>query len=281
MQYKIGMLGAGNMAEAIAGALIRAEIVKPSDILVNDISPERLDLFQRNYAIGSVADTGKLLEQCDTIILAVKPQQLLAAVTQMIETADLAACTDRRLIISIAAGIRISKLESIVYAGLNESERDQFPIVRVMPNTPALVLAGIAGLSGNAYAAADDLALARRIFEATGQVVDVAEAELDAVTAMSGSGPAYVFYFIEAMIAAGVSLGFDQATARDLTVATMSGALKLVAETGESPTELRRKVTSPGGTTQAALELMQQGAFMETVIRAIQGAAKRSEELSR
>lgn len=269
------------MAEAIAGALIRAEIVRPADVVVNDVSPERLDVFKKKYGVGSFDAASDLLRHCDAVVLAVKPQQMPAALSQLTGGIDLAALTGRKLIISIAAGIRIQKLEAVVYADLDDSERKRFPIVRVMPNTPALVLAGMAGLCGNAYASETDLALARRIFEATGQVIAVEEAALDGVTAMSGSGPAYVFYFIEAMIEAGLALGFDHPTARQLTLATVRGALQLVEETGDSPADLRRKVTSPGGTTQAAVEIMDAGTVKETIVRAIQGAARRSEELSR
>jgi pyrroline-5-carboxylate reductase len=157
--------------------------------------------------------------------------------------------------------------------------RTRMPLIRVMPNTPALVLAGMSGMSPNRHATAEDIEITRRILEAMGQVRELPEADLDGVTALSGSGPAYVFYFIESMIKAGESLGFDLATASALTLATFEGALKLLAESGEAPAELRRKVTSPGGTTEAALRVLEDQQVDRHIVDAVTAAARRSKEL--
>lgn len=281
MKQRIGIVGAGNMGEAIAGALVRSRVIDPSDILVTDISLERLEWIRQTYAIGSMETSAELLSVCDAVVLAVKPQQLIQTVSQMISEGDLLSVKGRRLFISIAAGIRMEKLESVLYSSLGDAERSRFPVVRVMPNTPSLVLAGMAGMSGNTFATEADMGLVKTIFEAMGRVVTVKETELDALTAMSGSGPAYLFYFVEAMMAAGQSLGFDESTARELTVETFKGALRLMEDSGESPASLRCKVTSPGGTTQAALEIMENSGVGTAIRKAVQGAARRSEELSR
>jgi pyrroline-5-carboxylate reductase len=187
---------------------------------------------------------------------------------------------DRKLIISIAAGITLDRLESRLYPPLSGERQRQMPIVRVMPNTPALVLSGMAGMSANRHAQDDDTTAARTILEAMGGVRVFPEASLDAVTALSGSGPAYVFYFIEAMTRGGIALGLDPEAAAELTRATFMGALKLLIETGEDPAELRQKVTSPGGTTEAALKVFAKSALDQIIVDAMAAAAHRSKELS-
>lgn len=277
----IGVIGAGNMGEAFVGALIRSGMSAPDHIYINDISSVRLAAIKEMYGIVPAEDNQQVFSESDIIILAVKPQQLPDIVTDLVQSAAFSDNTRRKLIISIAAGIRIRKLEEILYATLPEGSRRNLPIIRVMPNTPALVLAGMSGMSGNSYAGAEDLFLARSILLSMGSVVEVKEAEMDAVTALSGSGPAYVFYFVEAMIEAGIALGFEPDTAAELTLKTVEGALRLLSERRESPADLRRKVTSPGGTTEAALTILTGNDVKGILIDAVKAAAQRSKELSR
>lgn len=276
----VGVIGAGNMGEAIIAAMVKTGIRSAGDIMVCDIAQDRTQLLNETYGVAIVENNSYLIAQCDTVLIAVKPQQLTRVLTEALDTVDLSAFSGRKCFVSIAAGITIERLESIIYGQLQEADRARFPIVRVMPNTPSLVLAGTAGISGNPYAGPDDVAAVSDIFSAMGAVIAVDEAEMDAVTAISGSGPAYVFYFIEAMIEAGLSLGLDPETATQLTVNTFTGALKLLRERSDTPASLRRKVTSPGGTTEAALTVMQNNQVKELILEAIKAAADRSAALS-
>jgi pyrroline-5-carboxylate reductase len=185
-----------------------------------------------------------------------------------------------KLIMSIAAGISMEQIEGHLYPPLDENSKGLLPIVRVMPNTPALVLAGMAGMSGNRYAKETDLNQARQIMEAVGKVITFEEEDLDAVTALSGSGPAYVYYFIESMVEAGAELGLRPSHALKLTVETIIGAARLLQETGEPVASLRKKVTSKGGTTEAALNVLERNRVKEHLIEAVRAAARRSKELS-
>lgn len=263
------------------GALVRSGISPPERIRIHDISSARVDMLHQTYGVIPVCDNRSVFQDSDIVILAVKPQQLPDIVSSVAKSIDLAALEQRKVVISIAAGIRIRKLEEILYAALHESARRNLPIIRVMPNTPALVLAGMSAMSGNRYADHVDLALARSLLSSMGAVVEVQEEAMDAVTALSGSGPAYVFYFVEALIEAGIALGFDPETAVKLTERTFEGALRLLQEKGEPPAELRRKVTSPGGTTEAALNVLRNNDVKQIIVQAVFAAAERSKELSR
>lgn len=275
---KIGFIGAGNMGEAFIGALIRSGLSAPAAIYVSDVLPERLAALKQAYGVSVMTDNAELFAACDVIVLAVKPQQMPPVLTEL---ARRGVPTVRKLIISIAAGIPIGKFEAALYAPLSENEQAQLPIVRVMPNTPALVRAGISGMSPNRHATPDDVRLTRSILSALGQVVEFKEKDLDAVTALSGSGPAYVFYLIEAMIAGGIANGLSPDDAGILTLATVKGAVKLIQERREPAAELRRKVTSPGGTTEAALNWLEQHQVKDNIVAAIGAATRRSQELSR
>ncbi|MBA3037547.1 MAG: pyrroline-5-carboxylate reductase, partial [Desulfobacterium sp.] len=183
--------------------------------------------------------------------------------------------------ISIAAGITLEKLESILYSPLNNENIINLPIIRVMPNTPALVLAGMSGMAPNRYATSDDINTVRTILEAMGKVIEFKEDALDAVTALSGSGPAYVFYLVESMIQGGINLGLDPYDATILTIATLKGSVALLEEIDESPELLRKRVTSPGGTTEEAFKVLEKKKVKEIIAEAIAAAARRSGELSR
>jgi len=276
---KIGFIGAGNMGEAFAGALIRTEIVSPTMICMSDVSTDRLDMMAKTYGINVTSDNFALFSDCDIAVLAVKPQQMTPVLSEIAGHKDYTV-RDRKLVISIAAGFPIRKIENILYPQLNEQQREKLPIIRVMPNTPALVLSGMSGMSPNRHADADDIRITRTLLEAMGKVIEFEEEKLDAVTALSGSGPAYIFYMIEAMTEAGIQTGLGADDSAIMTIATMEGAIRLLKERNESPASLRRKVTSPGGTTEAALKVMENNKFRQCIIDAVAAAARRSKELS-
>jgi pyrroline-5-carboxylate reductase len=279
LSEKIGFIGAGNMAEAFAGALVRSGILKTEMIAASDISRERLALLNHKFGITPIHENKDLFDACGIIVLAVKPQQVQPVLSEISGRADYRV-TSRKLIISIAAGIPIRSIESLLYPPLDAKGRNNLPIVRVMPNTPALVLSGMSGMSCNKQCTPQDVDTTRTLLAAMGKVIEFKEQDLDAVTALSGSGPAYVYYFIEAMIEAGVELGICLREATQLTVETFKGALKLLENSGETPEALRRKVTSPGGTTETALSVFEKKEIRKNLIQGIRQAAARSRELS-
>lgn len=281
LTQKIGFIGGGNMAEAIVGALIRAGISTPAQLLAADVSPDRQAYLKSTYGIKAVADNSVIFRDCDVVVLAVKPQVIDDILSQLAGLlAENTPVDSKKLIISIAAGIPIQKIENHLYAATDAATAARLPIVRVMPNTPALVGAGMSGISFNRHVSAGDKTVAMTILAATGKVMEVNEAALNAVTAVSGSGPAYVFYLVEAMIEAGVSLGLTETEASTLTLETVKGAMQLIEERQESPQELRRKVTSPGGTTEAAITVLDNENVKEHIIAALTAACKRAHALS-
>jgi len=263
---KIGFIGSGNMGEAFVGALIQTGIFSSSMIYASDISEKRLDILNKTYGISVMKDNFKLFSECEIVILAVKPQHIYQVLSQISEHEDY-QIPNRKIVISIAAGIPLRKIEDLLYNSLDNESRERLPIIRVMPNTPALVLAGMSGMSPNKYAKAEDVKTIKIILEAIGKVIEFKEEDLDAVTALSGSGPAYVFYIAEAMIEGGIKVGLEPDKAAVLTVATIQGALKLMEKSSESPEILRQKVTSPGGTTEAAFKILDKNRVKQNVIR--------------
>lgn len=279
LKRRIGLIGAGNMSEAITGALIQSGIMDPSMISVTDISSERRHLFQKRFGVNTGTDNHALFRDCDIVILAVKPQimpEVLAALSEEMGT----EIPVRKIVVSIAAAVTLKKIETVLYHSLTVESQKKLPIIRVMPNTPCLVLSGMSVMSPNANVTLEDIAFTRSILEAMGTVMELDEAALDAVTAMSGSGPAYVFYMIEAMIEAGNAIGLDPEKASLLTLETFKGALTLLESVKESPESLRRKVTSPGGTTEAALKILEKNNLKKIFADAIRSARDRSVELS-
>lgn len=276
---KIGIIGGGSMGEAFIGALVRSGISDPSRIWVSDVAPNRLEHLRETYFISVTHHNYELFTECNPVIIAVKPQHMGSLLAE-ISRQKTYRISERKLVISIAAGIPIQKIENFLYPPLKEASRKQLPIIRVMPNTPALVLSGISGISPNRYATDEDMVLARNILSAMGAVVDFDENDLDAVTALSGSGPAYVFYLIESMIAAGIAMDLDPEDAKILTMGTLKGALALLEEREETPESLRRQVTSPGGTTEAALKVLESHGVKQSVIDAILSARDRAKVLS-
>jgi pyrroline-5-carboxylate reductase len=268
LDKKIAFLGGGNMAEALMKGLIAAGTAKPDQILVTDISSERLEHLRKNYGIIIQKSNIEAAREAGIILLSVKPQVIEKVLGEIAPAID-----GKKLVISIAAGIVIAKIEKVL--------KDGSRVVRVMPNTPALVLAGAAALAGGKNATADDLALAQSIFNSVGRSVVVDEKLMDAVTGLSGSGPAYVFMIIDALSDAGVKAGLPRQLALELAAQTVYGAAKMVLETKEHPGKLRDMVTSPGGTTIEGLHALEKGKLRATIINAVEAATARSKELGK
>jgi pyrroline-5-carboxylate reductase len=259
-------IGGGNMAAALLGGLISRGTIA-TDIIVVDPSEAQRESLAARFGVATLAAvTPEALGQCGLVVLAVKPQQMRDAV------AAIAPALSGQLVISVAAGIRALDLSR----WLGGHRR----IVRAMPNTPALIGLGMTGLAASADLASGDRALAERILGTVGNTVWVDdESKLDAVTAISGSGPAYVFLFIEALESAAMKLGLNAEQARALAIGTMSGAAQLAAQSSEPPATLRERVTSKGGTTAAALAEFESAGLRAIVAQAARAAERRSIEL--
>jgi pyrroline-5-carboxylate reductase len=263
---KIAFIGAGNMAEALIRGIVRQGLAAPEDIIAGEADPERRKKVSRELAIRVTGDNREAVALAGIVILAVKPQSLDRVVGEIGE-----AINPDQLVISILAGVSTRRLE--------EKLGSDVRVIRVMPNTPALVGAGVSVICAGSLAGEDDLAAARTILEAAGEVRVLEEELIDAVTALSGSGPAYLFLFIEAMIRAGEKLGLPRPEAEQLAKGTLAGAGRLLVESGRSAEELRRQVTSPGGTTGAALKVFEERGLEQIVEEAMGAAAARSKEL--
>ncbi len=274
---KIGFIGAGTMGEAMISALLQTGVSSASLLKASDVNSERLNTIKQSYGI-EITDNFSLFSSCDVVIMAVKPYQV-APILQTIAENEKYGISSRKIVISIAAGITISKIEKFLYSALDDISRSLLPIIRVMPNTPSLVLAGMSGMSPNSYTSADDLETAGSILNAMGSVIEFREDALDAVTAISGSGPAYLFYYVESMIEAGINVGLSQDDTTQLVLTTIKGAVKLIEERRDSPQNLRKQVTTPGGTTEAALKVLESKHFKEAIIEAIAAASERAREL--
>jgi pyrroline-5-carboxylate reductase len=262
---RLGFLGAGNMSGALIKGLLHGGFAKER-ILASDVKAERLEQLKAKHGIRTTTDNQALLRESDVIVLAVKPQGIDRVLTEIGPSirAD-------QLVVSVAAGVTLQGLEG----RLAEKAR----VVRAMPNTPAMVQAGATAIAGGTHASEDDLRVARELFEAVGRVVVLDEAQLDAVTGLSGSGPAYIMVIIEALADGGVKVGLHRDTALLLAAQTVYGSAQLLLETGEHPGRLKDMVTSPGGTAIAGLHTLESGAVRKTLIDAVESATKRAMEL--
>lgn len=266
MESKVVFIGAGNMAEAIVSGMVAAEFCAPEKIVMTDIRPERLADLAKEHGVSTSTDNS-VVKNAEIVVLAVKPQvmgDVLKALAPVFRK--------ETLVVSIAAGITAAQIE----AGLGEDVR----VVRVMPNTPALIGQGASALAAGTLADEADLEVAEAILGCVGTTVRVEEKEIDAVTALSGSGPAYVFYLLEAMLAAADEMGLEKDTARALALQTVEGAARLMRDSGEEAAELRARVTSKGGTTEAAIRSMDESGVKQAVVKALLAAQARSVELS-
>jgi pyrroline-5-carboxylate reductase len=263
---KIGFIGAGNMAEAMIKGLLASEV--KTELAVSDSSVERLEVIRTVYGIEGVSkDNKKVADFADVLVLAVKPQIISVILRQ------LKGRVRDKLIVSIAAGITTEYIESVL--------GDETRIVRVMPNTPALVLSGAAAVCGGKAATDEDLATVKGMLDAVGSCIIVDESKMDAVTGLSGSGPAYVYQFIEALSDAGVKMGLMRADATLLAAQTVMGAAQMVIETKKHPGELKDSVTSPGGTTICGLHELEKGGMRAAVMNAVEAATEKSKELGK
>ncbi|MBS3731917.1 MAG: pyrroline-5-carboxylate reductase [Desulfobacterales bacterium] len=278
---KIGFIGAGNMAEAMIGALINTGQAAARDIYVSDISRQRVSALAETYRATPAANNAQIVADCDIVVLAVKPQVMNEMLEDLDKAGTFESLSGRRLFISVAAGIPISGIEGFIYAGRRDDDKKRMPIVRVMPNTPALIGAGMSGMCANAFAAPSDIETAKNLLSAMGRVIVFEEDKMNAVTAVSGSGPAYGFYVLEAMIEAGRNLGLERSEASVLAQTALSGALALVDHQNETPETLRARVTSPGGTTEAATRVLEEKDVKGAFVDAIAAAAERARQLSR
>jgi len=263
----IAMIGSGQMGEALVGGWLAAKTVPPGALVATDASAERRDLMKRRFGVRTGTDNREAAAGADVVVLAVKPQ-ILDGVMK-----ELSPALAGKLVLSIAAGVTIAHLAKLAPKGAR--------VVRVMPNTPVLVRDGVSALSFGAGVTEKDQQLARRLFEAVGRAVVVEEKLMDAVTGLSGSGPAYVFLAIEALADGGVKMGLPRTVADLLAAQTVLGAARMVLETGEHPAKLKNNVASPGGTTIAGLHRLEQGGLRAALMAAVEAAAKRSEELGR
>jgi pyrroline-5-carboxylate reductase len=263
---KIAFIGAGNMGEALIRGIIADGLYPPSAITASDPNEALREKLERELEINTTSDNRAAVRGANIVCLAIKPQVLDAVLEGISED-----ITEDHLLISILAGISTRRIEDTLGR--------QVRVVRVMPNTPALVQAGMAGISPGRYAGPDDLKTTVDIKKAVGDVLVVVEDLIDAVTGVSGSGPAYLFYFVEVLARAGVKAGLSPEQSDFLARKTIIGAAKLLEETNLTPEELRRKVTSPGGTTEAALKVFEKLGFEEIMEKAVRAARDRAREL--
>jgi len=266
MQKPVGILGGGNMGEALMAGLIQSGLLSSQEILFFEPRLDRQEFLQKKFGASPLANNQKVASKAPTLILAVKPQsvpEVLQEIAPLLQP--------HHLLISICAGVALDYLQSF------------FPIpirmVRAMPNTPALIRKGATALAPSPAARPEDLAAAEAIFQALGITVIIKESQMDAVTGLSGSGPAYIFAVIEALAAGGVKEGLAQDIALSLTTQTVLGAAYLIQATGQHPATLRDQVCTPGGTTMAGLYAMEEGGFRLALMNAVIAATKRSREL--
>ena len=266
LEKTIAFLGAGNMAEALIKGLLRAGTARPESILATGRRAERLETLRRTYGVRTTSDNLAAVREADVVVLSVKPQAIDKVLVQVAPAVE-----PGKLFVSVAAGVPIAAMERRLGAGTR--------IIRTMPNTPSLVGAGACALAPGEHATEEDIAVATRIFQSVGITTVVDENLLDAVTGLSGSGPAYIFLIIEALSDAGVKVGLPRYTALKLAAQTVLGSAQLLIETNAHPGQLKDQVTSPGGTAIAGLHTLEAGGLRTTLINAVEAATRRAREL--
>jgi pyrroline-5-carboxylate reductase len=262
----VGFVGCGKMATALAQGFIRANLVAPAQLIGSDVSEESRETFSRSTGATSTSRNRDVPQAADVVVLAVKPDQVREVIAELRD-----GVTSSHLILSIAAGVTLARLEGALPEGTR--------VVRVMPNAPALVGASATAYALGRSAQAEDSQLVHRLFVAVGSAVQVGESLLDAVTGLSGSGPAYAFLMIEAMSDGGVAAGLPREVATRLAVQTLLGSAQMVLETERHPAALREMVTSPGGTTVEGLYELEKGGVRAALISAVRSAADKSRRL--
>ncbi|HHY47335.1 MAG TPA: pyrroline-5-carboxylate reductase [Firmicutes bacterium] len=264
---RVGFIGAGNLAETLISGMIASGAVGASQVLVSDVSESRRSLIKDRLGAGATEDNREVVRSSDVVFLTLKPQVMPDALRGIAPVA-----TGDKVFITPAAGVPLSFVEGILPAGV--------PVVRIMPNTPCRVLAGAIAVCPGTNASPDRIALAMGLLGKLGRVVPVPEELMDAVTALSGSGPAWVYTVIEALADGGVRVGFPRELALTLAAQTVMGAAKMVLETGEHPARLRDMVTSPGGTTIAGTHALERGGLRSALMDAVVAAFDRARELT-
>ncbi len=265
---RIGFLGAGNMASALAAGFIKAGLAQPAELYLYDVIEEKSQKLSESLRAKAATSVRQVMQNCEVIVLAVKPQNAPELLPDVAPWAG-----PKHLFVSILAGVPTSSLEAQIGG--------QPRVIRVMPNTPSLVGLGASGVAPGQFATPEDMDLSLALFRSVGIAVAVEESQINAVTAISGSGPAYFFYLIEALVDAATDLGLATETAKALVLQTALGAGKLAVESPDAPAILRAKVTSKGGTTEAGLNQLMERGFAESVKACAAAAAQRAEELAR
>jgi len=264
---RLAVIGSGAMGTAFAGGVISAGLFSPRDVVMADVSASRLDAAASALGVRTSTDNASAVSEAQVILIAVKP----GVVGTVLEEIG-GSVNGTQLIVSVAAGVKLESIELRIPEGV--------PVVRAMPNTPCLIRAGAIGFSRGKAARDEHVAVAKRIFDAVGVSVEVSEKQLNAVTGLSGSGPAYVYVMIEALSDAGVRVGLARAEALRLAAQTVAGAARMVLEQGEHPARLKDQVTSPGGTTIAALDVLEREGFRSALIEAVKAATLKADELA-
>lgn len=264
---KLAIVGGGKMGEALVAGLTHSGWASPEEIVVAEIHEERRDHLHKEHGVGVTGDNVEAARGARTILLAVKPQDMDGVLDELS-----GVVTSEQLVMSIAAGIPISLIERRLGANV--------PVVRAMPNTPALLREGATALAAGTHATPDHMAHADEILSAVSRIVHLPEKYLDAVTGVSGTGPAYVFFLAESLIEAAVGVGLPRDVATELSIQTILGAARMLRETGKHPVELREEVTSPAGTTVAAMRVLEQNGVRSAFLDAVRAATERSRELA-
>lgn len=267
----LGIIGGGVMGEALLSRLISGQVYSPSDVLVSDPMPQRRDFLAQQYGVEVTSENQILVQTAEVLLLAIKPQ-VFDAVTMALQLDGIDRSIDpsNQIVISILAGIPLKRLEAAF---------PRQPVIRAMPNTPATIGAGMTAIAAGQEAQPHQVQIAQQIFSAVGEVVQVPEASIDAVTGLSGSGPGFVAVMIEALVDGGVAAGLPRAIATQLALQTVRGTAELLQTTGMHPAELKDRVTSPGGTTIAGIAQLEQAGVRSALIEAVKTAYRRSQEL--
>ena len=264
---KLCFLGCGNMGEALVSGLVLSGSAKPADIICTDVREERLEELRTRYGVRTSAQNVEAVAQSEIIIYAVKPQLMAEVLKETADQLDLS-----KLVVSIAAGVPLRAIEALLHKELR--------LIRVMPNIAASVKESATALSAGKHARKEDVDLAMAIFNSVGRTVFLRENYLmDAITGLSGSGPAYIFIIVDALADAGVKMGLSRKDAQFLAAQTVMGAAKMLMETREHPGQLKDRVTSPGGTAIAGIHTLEKGGLRTTLINAVEAATQRSKEL--
>ncbi|HWR41310.1 MAG TPA: pyrroline-5-carboxylate reductase [Patescibacteria group bacterium] len=264
---QIGFIGGGAMAEALVRGILKVSLVAPSQIMVADVSNERLEYLASQYQVGVSNETLDLAKKVNVLFLTVKPQ----VINEVLDTIA-PVVAKSTVVVSVAAGVTLATLQG---------KMPGVPIIRVMPNTPVAVSSGMSALALGKYASPQIGEMVSTILASVGKVVTVGEELMDAVTGLSGSGPAYAFMLIDALSDAGVRVGFSRQTALLLAAQTLFGAAKMVLETGQHPAQLRDMVTSPGGTAITGVHVLEQNGVRAALIDAVVAATNRSREMGK